>query len=39
MPHLVSHLGLSSIVYIYVLSAFYYHVDVIAILEIDIGLI
>jgi len=40
VPHLVSScLGLSSIIYVYVLSAFYYHADVIANLEIDIGLI
>jgi len=30
---------LSSTVYVYVLSAFYYHVDVIANLNIDTGLI
>ena len=40
VPHLVSScLGLSSTVYVYVLSAFYYHVDVIANLDIGIGLI
>ena len=40
MPHLVSScLGLSSTVYVYVLSAFYYHVDVIANLNIDFGLL
>ena len=40
VPHLVfSCLGLSSIFYVYVLSAFYYHANVIANLEIDIGLI
>jgi len=38
-PHLVSYcLGLSSDVYVYVLSALYYHVDVIANLNIIIGL-
>ena len=40
VPHLVSScLGLSFVVYVYVLSAFYYHVDVIANLNIVIGLI
>ena len=40
VPHLVSScLGLSSTVYVYVLSTFYYHVDVISKLDIDIGLI
>jgi len=40
VPHLVSScLGLSSTIYVYVLSAFYYHADVIAKLDIDIGLI
>jgi len=35
----ISCVLLSSIVIVYVLSAFYYHVDVIAKLDIDIGLI
>jgi len=40
VPHLVSScLGLSSTVYVYVLSAFYYHIDVIANLNMYIGLI
>ena len=40
VPHIVSScLGLSSAIYVYVLSAFYYHANVIANLDIDIGLI
>jgi len=40
VPYLVSScLGLSSTVIVYVISAFHYHVDVIANLDIDIGLI